>query len=79
MARQIMTGYGITSVAVLEQRVHILEAQVTRLTEAVRLLAAGLEGTPFDGPDERAAAEAARIARELLITVSTESPAGEGP
>ncbi|MBO2447957.1 hypothetical protein J4573_12710 [Actinomadura barringtoniae] len=71
MARQIMVGYGTVSNAALEQRLHVLEARVDVLTEALRLIAAGLEGTPFDEPDRQTCAVAARIARELLITQST--------
>jgi hypothetical protein len=43
----------------LEERVHRLEVRVTALTEALRVLAQGLEDLPADG---KHAAEAARQA-----------------
>jgi len=46
----------------LEDRVHRLEVRVTALTEALRVLAQGLEDLPGDGPDAKHAAEAARQA-----------------
>ncbi|TDC85837.1 hypothetical protein [Actinomadura sp. 7K507] len=63
MARQITHG---SFTAVLEDRVAVLERQVTALTEAVRLLAAAVEGTPLDPPDGDTS-PAARRAHELLL------------
>ncbi|MCP9948962.1 hypothetical protein [Actinomadura madurae] len=63
MARQITHG---STVPALEHRVAVLERQVAALTEATRLLAAALEGTPLD-PAADAAAPTARRAHELLL------------
>ncbi|MFI0411736.1 hypothetical protein [Actinomadura sp. 3N508] len=52
MARQLSTG---SPVLALEHRVAVLERQVAALTEATRLLASALEGTPLDAPDDGAA------------------------
>ena len=59
----------------LEDRVRELEDQVTALTEAVRLLAHGLEDLPTSEPRGKQAAEAARRAYDLLLV--TGSPAGQ--
>ncbi|MEU5878661.1 hypothetical protein [Spirillospora sp. NPDC047279] len=69
MTRQIAFGYGAPSVPELEERIHTLETQVASLTEAVRILTAGLAGTPFDEPGSQEASASARRAHELLITV----------
>ncbi|GAA1898474.1 hypothetical protein [Actinomadura bangladeshensis] len=63
MARQIGP---YSSVLALEQRVAVLERQVSALAEAARLLAAALEGTPLDSPDDTAPL-VARRAHELLL------------
>ncbi|MER7542918.1 hypothetical protein [Actinomadura sp.] len=63
MARQIGPG---SSIPALEQRVAVLEGQVAALTEAARLLASALEGTPLDSPDDDRT-PAARRAHELLL------------
>ncbi|MEO3827645.1 hypothetical protein [Actinomadura sp. B10D3] len=63
MARQITHG---STVPALEQRVAVLERQVAALTEATRLLAAALEGTPLDSAGD-VAARTARRAHELLL------------
>ncbi|RKS71029.1 hypothetical protein BZB76_5511 [Actinomadura pelletieri DSM 43383] len=65
MARQITTP-GHSDLA-LEHRVATLERQVAALTEATRLLAAALEGTPLDPPDDGDTAATARRAHELLL------------
>jgi hypothetical protein len=44
-----------------------LEARVDALTEAVEVLARGLEGSPMAEPAEYRPEEAARRARELLL------------
>ncbi|TYK43605.1 hypothetical protein [Actinomadura decatromicini] len=59
MARQIIPE---SPVLVLEHRVAALERQVAALTEATRLLAAAVEGTPLDSPGDGEAAPAARRA-----------------
>ena len=51
----------------LAHRVQRLEAQVTSLVEALRVLAHGLEAAPGAAPDERQASHAARQAYELLL------------
>ncbi len=63
MARQIVPT---PSVLALEQRVAVLEQQVSALAEAARLLAAALEGTPLDSPNDNGT-PAARRAHELLL------------
>lgn len=68
MTRQIAMGYGAPSVSALEQRIQVLETRIAALTEAVRILTIGLEGTPFDRPGEDGATAAARRAHELLIS-----------
>jgi len=53
-----------------EERIKVLEQQVAALTEAVHTLARGMESPPVrDEPFEEAAAQAARRAHELLLTV----------
>jgi len=51
----------------LEDRVHRLEVRVSALTEALRVLAHGLEDLPATGPEGKHAAEAARQAYDLLL------------
>ncbi|MEU8344838.1 hypothetical protein AB0C74_24320 [Spirillospora sp. NPDC048832] len=63
MARQIGPS---PSVLALEQRVAVLERQIAALAEAARLVAAALEGTPLDSPDDDRT-PAARRAHELLL------------
>lgn len=48
-------------------RLRLLEARVDALTEAVDVLARGLEGSPMAGPVNHPAREAARQAHELLL------------
>ncbi|MGE5290199.1 MAG: hypothetical protein ACM3ML_24035 [Micromonosporaceae bacterium] len=67
MARQIEPRLGEPRLATLEERLSEVELRVAMLTEAVRVLARGLEGSPVDEPADGAAAEAARRARELLM------------
>lgn len=55
------------SPAVLKDRVDVLEGRVTALTEAVRLLAYGLEDLPTTEPGGTRAADAARRAYDLLL------------
>jgi hypothetical protein len=58
------------SLAVLEDRVYRLEARVTALTEALGVLAHGLEDLPAAEPESRRAAEAARQAYDLLLVAN---------
>jgi uncharacterized protein (DUF2267 family) len=51
----------------LAHRVQRLEAQVSSVVEALRVLAHGLEAAPGAAPDERRASHAARQAYELLL------------
>lgn len=60
---------------VLEDRVRVLEDRVTAITEAARVLAHGLEDLPADEPGGKQAADAARLAHNLLLTA--EPPAGQ--
>lgn len=56
------------SADVLEERVRALEGRVTVLTEALRVLAHGLEDLPAAEPGgQTRAAKAARQAYELLL------------
>ncbi|TMQ86644.1 hypothetical protein ETD83_40155 [Actinomadura soli] len=71
MARQITTP-GYTGLA-LEHRVAVLEQQVAALIEATRLLAAALEGTPLDTPDD-GTTPTARRAHELLLLPPLTTP-----
>jgi hypothetical protein len=56
------------AIAALEGRVRRLEAWVAALAEAAEVLARGLEGGPLEGPTHRSAEQAARQARELLLS-----------
>ncbi len=54
--------------AAFEARVHALEDRVTLLTEALRVLAHGLEDLPAAEPKESRVADAARQAHDLLLS-----------
>lgn len=60
-----------TDIQALEQRVGALESRMRAVTDAVRALARGLEGTPMAEPGEEqdAVARAARQAHDLLLLV----------
>jgi hypothetical protein len=58
---------GFAAMAAIERRVRLLEARVETLTEAVEVLARGLEGSPMAEPEDFRPEEAARRARELLL------------
>jgi hypothetical protein len=66
MTRQIALGYGLPSPADLEHRIHLLEARVAALTEAVTLLTQAYAEDPPAGPGGEGVATAARHAYELL-------------
>jgi hypothetical protein len=51
----------------LQERVHLLEVRVAALTEALQILARGLEDLPTAEPGGRPAAKAARKAHEVLL------------
>jgi hypothetical protein len=53
------------------QRVRTLEARVAALTEALQVLARGLEEPPTAEPGGRPAAKAARTAREMLLSAGS--------
>ena len=59
----------------LERRVRALEERLTALTDAVRVLAHGLEDAPLAGRAGRPAAEAARQAYDLLLVAGSPPPA----
>jgi hypothetical protein len=61
------------SSAALDQRVLVLEDCVAALTEALRVLAHGLEDLPAAEPGGRRAAEAARQAYDLLLVAGQHS------
>ena len=75
MSRQIGSHYQETSMTALEERLHRLETKVATLTDAVRVLARGLEDGPLSEPGERNVVEAARQAHELLLAAGTPAPA----
>jgi len=76
MAKQIQASPGLP-VAALEERVHALEARLTAVTAAVRVLAHGFEDVPMAVPGGRPAAEAARRAYELLLIAEPLTPGPE--
>ena len=61
----------------LAERVRRLEAQMAALTEAVEVLARGLESSPMAEPPNRHIEAAARRAHELLLLAKSAVPAGE--
>ncbi len=77
MTRQIGSQYQEASRPALEERVHLLEARVATLTEAVTVLARGLEDGPLAEPDEHQVVAAARRAHDLLLAATTRT-AGQG-
>lgn len=81
MSRQIGSRYQEVSMTVLEERLHRLEAKVTTLADALRVLARALEGGPMAEPGDREVADAARQARDLLLAAGMPSPMEkhEGP
>ncbi len=56
-----------TSVTALQERVNLVEVRVAALTEALQVLARGLEDLPTAEPGGKPAAEAARRAHDLLL------------
>src|SRR5208282_133032 len=73
MNRSAESGPGSTSMTV-EARVRRLEVQVERLTEAIEVLAHGLEGGPMAEPRNHHTEEAARRAHELLLLAKSAPP-----
>jgi len=65
--KQIGQRYQESSVAAIEERVHLLEERVTALADVVRVLAHGLEGLPAAKAGHSPAAKAARQAYDLLL------------
>jgi hypothetical protein len=59
-----------TPTTALQERVHLLEVRVAALTEALQILARGLEDLPTAEPGGRPAAEAARRAHDLLLATT---------
>lgn len=66
-----------SSAIALAERVHELEDRVTSLTDAVRVLAHGLEDLPTSEPGGRPAATAARRAYDLLLVSESRQPDGQ--
>ncbi len=62
----------LTDVTGLQGRVRQLETEVQTLTQAVEILARGLERGPLAEPDPPRSGEAARQARELLLLIRPE-------
>ncbi len=63
---------GITGLA---ERVRRLEAQMAALTEALEVLAQGLESSPLAEPPNRHIEQAARRTHELLLLAKSAAPA----
>jgi hypothetical protein len=61
--------------ATLDERVRLLESRVAVLTEAIQVLARGLEDIPTAEPGQRPAARAARRAYDLLLETEFGTPA----
>ena len=74
MSKQIGQRYQEPPTSALEERMHLLEARVTALADAVRVLAHGLEDLPTTEPGQRPAAEAARRAYDLLLVAEPRPP-----
>ncbi len=74
MNRQIGFHYQEASRFALEERMHLLEARVAALSEAVSVLVRGLATSPLAEPGDRAAAEAARQAHDLLLAARRPGP-----
>ena len=60
--------------AALEERVRVLEERLTAVSDAIGVLAHGLEDLPMAEPGGRPAAEAARRAYELLLIAEPRPP-----
>jgi len=56
-----------TSVTALQERMNLVEVRVAALTEALQVLARGLEDLPTAEPGGKPTAEAARRAHDLLL------------
>jgi hypothetical protein len=67
---------GAGGTAGLAERVNRLEARMAVLTEAVEVLARGLESTPLAEPVNRRAEQAARRTHELLLLAKSAAPEG---
>lgn len=61
------TAAGGTAVTGIESRVRSLERRVATLSDALLMLAGGLEGRPTSEPGEEPAVKAARQAYDLLL------------
>lgn len=81
MARQIVAHYQEASMTVLEERVRKLESTVAALADALRVLTRALEGGPLAEPGDHGVAEAARTARDLLLSarLAPQPPAAAPP
>ncbi|HVB44206.1 MAG TPA: hypothetical protein VNF47_16080 [Streptosporangiaceae bacterium] len=72
MSRSTDSGRG-AAVPPVEERVHRLETQLDAITEAVEVLARGLEDGPMAEPASGQVQEAARRTHELLLLAKTAS------
>ncbi|NBM16122.1 hypothetical protein [Streptomyces sp. GC420] len=62
------------------ERLRVLEERVDALTQALRALIDGLEGTPDRNVESDAAARGARLAHELLLSQEVSAqPRAAGP
>ncbi len=61
-----------SSIIEVRERVRRLEDQMAALTEAVEVLARGLESSPVAEPPNRHAEQAARRAHELLLLAKSQ-------
>lgn len=64
------------SIDEITERLRRLEAQMTALTDAVEVLARGLESSPMAEPPDGHIEEAARRAHELLLLAKSVRPPG---
>ena len=76
MTRQMSSRYQEASRPALEERVHLLEAKVAALTDAMSVLTRGLEGGPLAEPDGRQMVDAARKAHDLVLVARATTAGG---
>ena len=79
MMNQAGTQDRQSQMTVLEEHVRVLEARVATLTEALRVIARGLEDLPTAEPGRSPAARAARKAHELLLAADSRPGGGARP
>jgi hypothetical protein len=74
VGKQIGQHYQEPSATALEARLRALEGQMRTLSDAIRILARGLEDFPTAEPGQRPAADAARRAHDLLLAAERHGP-----